>query len=153
MILGAILIGAVGVANPNCGSNRQVVRLLEARLADLAAGRTLTDLKARLGDAFSEHQLSDGAGARRASFLITGRDGSRSATQHVLCDLDSASRVVRCANEGERFITQTAAEVDWERVSKGATLEQVYRTICEPGDPICLVRLRAMRPAWSTWLR
>jgi hypothetical protein len=136
VILNAVLLAAVTSGGPSCGGNDSAKQLLDARRGQLVPGRTFAELKAKLGNALTELEPPNGAVSRQVHLIVVARDGNRSATQHVSCDFDSSTRLVRCANEGPRSVTQTVAEADWNRVSKGASREVVYQTICHPGDPV-----------------
>jgi hypothetical protein len=135
MILVGLLI-AGSVAGEPAAPGPNLTGRLDASLAQLLPGRTLVELKSKLGDSLVELEPYTGAGARSVYLIVAVRKAGRSASQAVTCDFDTGGRLARCVNEGPRYLTHTVAEADWARISRGASLKTVLRTIGPPGDPI-----------------
>jgi hypothetical protein len=159
MILMALLIAAsVGQAADQLSLSKQ----LDASLAQLIPGRNLLDVKAKLGDGVVELEPSTEPAGRHVYLIVTVRHAGRSAWQAVTCDFDAGGRLTRCLNQGHRHLEQTVAEADWDRITKGAALPTIYRTIGPPADPILgvppgyetaleyMVKLTKPTPHWST---
>jgi hypothetical protein len=112
-----------------------LAKRLDRTFAELAAGRTLPELTAKLGDDLVYVERS--TAALRTMYLILGvRDSRHSAWQGVTCEVDVSGRLKRCVREGRVQLAEAVAEADWNKIEDGASLRTVYRKIGPPGEPI-----------------
>jgi hypothetical protein len=129
------LVALIG-AGLTCGTPQRAIDQLKDNVAQLARGRTKEDLRSRLGKDLSVLELSGDPSTGALHLVVAGRDGNRAAAQRVDCERDAAGRLVQCKAVEPISHTQYVPEAAWQRVTERMTVEEAYRLICRPGDPI-----------------
>jgi hypothetical protein len=66
-------------------------------------------------------------------WILSGRDGSRAATEAIDCDFDSADRLVSCKNVLDLTEIQEIRLGAYEGLSTGQAVADVVAQLCQPG--------------------
>jgi len=116
-----------------CPDPEELDRLLDEKLLEIKPGTTETEVRAKIGVIDAPTGPMDPL-PNEAFILATATSGSRSVVRGLHCVLDDGGRLLSCTPHGGRLHIQRIDAEQFERVAKGATLLEVQRLLCTPGD-------------------
>src|SRR4051794_8176735 len=97
-----ILLGVLAAIAPaECGSRAQAIVALHSAQARFKPGTPVARLRREQGEPAADPLLWDHRPYRAVPWRTVGADGHYHLVQFILCDFDSADRLLRCVPDGE----------------------------------------------------